>query len=157
VRKTAPRLISVSNHIRRPSARSQCLGTASPNPTAAARSNCSTHPATAAPHGFKIDILVEMINTGLATTTTEHMVRRASGQSHPNANHSVDQNCERLTWHLPLELGEIARDHCYVEASEDRFLWFAVEEEPEAASRQRSGVCLPAVSRSHISCDIVTW
>jgi hypothetical protein len=27
----------------------------------------------------------------------------------------------------------------------------------KAASRQRSGVCLPTVSRSHISRDIVTW
>jgi hypothetical protein len=28
-------------------------------------------------HGFKIDILVDMSNTGLATTTTEHMVAGA--------------------------------------------------------------------------------
>jgi hypothetical protein len=28
----------------------------------------------------------------------------------------------KVTWHLPLELGEIARDGCHVEASEDRFL-----------------------------------
>src|SRR5499426_1355889 len=34
-------------------------------------------------------------------------------------------------WHLPLELGEVARDHRHVEASEDRFLWLAVEQEPE--------------------------
>src|SRR5215831_12597681 len=34
-------------------------------------------------------------------------------------------------WHLPLELGEVARDRRYVEASEDRFLGLAVEQEPE--------------------------
>src|SRR5215831_178496 len=37
----------------------------------------------------------------------------------------------KVTWHLPLELGEIARDGCHVEASEDRFLWLTVEQEPK--------------------------
>src|SRR5918996_3939478 len=32
---------------------------------------------------------------------------------------------------LPLELGEVARDHCHVEAAEDRLLRLAVEQEPE--------------------------
>src|SRR6516225_7504797 len=36
-----------------------------------------------------------------------------------------------VTRHLPLELGEVARDRRHVEASEDRFLWLAVEQEPE--------------------------
>ena len=58
---------------------------------------------------------------------------------------------------LPLEFGEVTRDHRHVEASENRLLWLAVEQETEGRSRQRSGVCLPAVSRSHISRDIVTW
>ena len=57
---------------------------------------------------------------------------------------------------LPLEFGEVTRDHRHVEASENQLLWLAVEQETEGCSRQRSGVCLPVVSRSHISRDIVT-
>jgi hypothetical protein len=37
----------------------------------------------------------------------------------------------KVLWHLPLELGEIARDRRHIEMSEDRFLWLAVEQEPE--------------------------
>src|SRR5215471_11994192 len=37
----------------------------------------------------------------------------------------------KVTWHLPLELGEVARDRRHVEAPEDRFLGLAVEQEPE--------------------------
>jgi Sigma-70, non-essential region len=37
----------------------------------------------------------------------------------------------KVTWHLPLELGEITRDRRHVEASEDRFLWLSVEQELE--------------------------
>src|SRR5262249_21869741 len=37
----------------------------------------------------------------------------------------------KVTWHLPLELGEVARNRRDVEASEDRFLWLAVEQESE--------------------------
>src|SRR5215472_12020431 len=37
----------------------------------------------------------------------------------------------KVTWHLPLELGEVARDRRQVEAPEDRFLGLAVEQEPE--------------------------
>src|SRR5262249_4550104 len=37
----------------------------------------------------------------------------------------------KVTWHLPLELGEVARDRRHVEAPEDRLLGLAVEQEPE--------------------------
>src|SRR4029450_883684 len=37
----------------------------------------------------------------------------------------------KVTWTLPFKLGKIARDRRYVEASEDRFLGLAVEQEPE--------------------------
>src|SRR5262249_19091187 len=37
----------------------------------------------------------------------------------------------KVTRHLPFELGEITRDRRHVEASEDGFLWLAVEQEPE--------------------------
>src|SRR6266849_9369147 len=37
----------------------------------------------------------------------------------------------KVTWHLPLELGEVARDRRHVEAPEDRFLWLPVEQELE--------------------------
>src|SRR6516225_7037553 len=37
----------------------------------------------------------------------------------------------KVTWHLPLELWEVARDRRHVEAPEDRFLGLAVEQEPE--------------------------
>src|SRR5438128_2270569 len=37
----------------------------------------------------------------------------------------------KVTWHLPLELGEVARDRGHVEAPEDRFHGLAVEQEPE--------------------------
>jgi hypothetical protein len=58
----------------------------------------------------------------------------------------------KVTWHLLFELGEIARDRGHAEASEDRFLWLAVEQEPE-------GRFQTALRRmfAPISCDIVTW
>ena len=37
----------------------------------------------------------------------------------------------KVTWYLPLELGEVARDRRQVEAPEDRFLGLAVKQEPE--------------------------
>src|SRR6516165_11378333 len=37
----------------------------------------------------------------------------------------------KVTWHLPLELGEVARDRRHVETPEDRFLGLAVEQETE--------------------------
>src|SRR6516165_8236039 len=37
----------------------------------------------------------------------------------------------KVTWHHPLELGEVARNRRDVESSEDGFLWLAVEQEPE--------------------------
>src|SRR5262245_37725000 len=37
----------------------------------------------------------------------------------------------KVTWHLPLELGEVARDRGHVEAPQDRFLGLVVEQEPE--------------------------
>src|SRR5437660_11517424 len=37
----------------------------------------------------------------------------------------------KVTWHLPLELGEVARDRGHVEAPEDRFLGLAAEQEPK--------------------------
>src|SRR6266436_6254475 len=44
--------------------------------------------------------------------------------------HSLSE-LRKVTWHLPLELGEVARDRGHVEAPEDRFLGLAVEQEPE--------------------------
>src|ERR1700756_3666049 len=37
----------------------------------------------------------------------------------------------KVTWHLPLELGEVARNRGHVEAPKDRFLGLAVEQEQE--------------------------
>src|SRR6516162_1328189 len=37
----------------------------------------------------------------------------------------------KVTWHLPLELGEVARDRRQVEAPQDQFLGLAVEQKPE--------------------------
>src|SRR5215467_11407097 len=45
--------------------------------------------------------------------------------------HAYSSELRKVTWHLPFELGEVARDRGHVEASEDRFLGLAVEQEPE--------------------------
>src|SRR5215813_11494212 len=49
----------------------------------------------------------------------------------PPKRHAHLSELRKVTWHLPFELGEVARDHGHVEASEDRFLGLAVEQEPE--------------------------
>ena len=38
---------------------------------------------------------------------------------------------QKVTWHLPLKLGEVVWDRRHVEACEDRFLRLAVEQKPE--------------------------
>src|SRR6516225_10855599 len=48
----------------------------------------------------------------------------------PTGMHILSE-LRKVTWHLPLELGEVARDRGHVEAPEDRFLGLAVEQEPE--------------------------
>src|SRR5262249_55950567 len=45
----------------------------------------------------------------------------------------------KVTWHLPLELGEVARDHRYIEASENRLLWLAIEQETEGRLKTALG------------------
>jgi hypothetical protein len=48
---------------------------ATPNPTAAARLNCSPPARTAAlAHGFSIDLMVDPIDAGLATAKVERVV-----------------------------------------------------------------------------------
>jgi hypothetical protein len=57
---------------------------------------------------------------------------------------------------LVLELGEIVRNHRHVETWQDDAFGLPSEQEPRKdASRQRSGECLPAVSRAQASCDIM--
>jgi hypothetical protein len=68
----APGPKSPSTKCRDPSAAAQ-------SPTAAARSNCSHHAATAATdaitlaHGFSIEMMVELVNAGLASATPERV------------------------------------------------------------------------------------
>jgi hypothetical protein len=40
---------------------------------------------------------------------------------------------------LPLEFGEVARDHRHVEASENRLFWLAVEQETEGCLKTALG------------------
>jgi hypothetical protein len=59
------------------------------------------------------------------------------------------QNVE-ITWHLLFELREITRNRRYVETSEDRFLWLAIEQESEGR--------LETTLRGMLAHrDIVTW
>src|SRR5215469_1625293 len=58
-------------------------------------------------------------------------MRRKSRRFAPPKRHAHLSEPRKVTWHLPFELGEVARDRGHVEASEDRFLGLAVEQEPE--------------------------
>src|SRR5690349_7354787 len=49
----------------------------------------------------------------------------------------------KVTWHLPLELGEVAREGRHVETPEDRFLGLAVEQETEGRLETAFGRMLP--------------
>src|SRR5215510_12514830 len=45
----------------------------------------------------------------------------------------------KVTWRLPLELGEVARDHRHIAASENRLLWLASEQETEGCLKTALG------------------
>jgi hypothetical protein len=74
------------------------------------------------------------------------------------AKHSactIPSGPREVTRQLSLEFGEVTRDYRRVEASENRLLRLAVEQEAEG--RLETAFRRMLVSRSHISRDIVTW
>src|SRR5262245_39961155 len=53
------------------------------------------------------------------------------GPAHAPLKAELASGLQKVTRHLPFELGEIARDRRDVEASQNRFLRLAVEQKPE--------------------------
>ena len=64
------------------------------------------------------------------TMAVERARRGSKGREALPTSQSLSE-LRKVLGHLPLELGEIARDRRHIETSEDRFLWLAVEQEPE--------------------------
>src|SRR5258708_33028286 len=88
-----------------------------------------------------------------------HLAQRTPANCHEHRACILLSELRKVTWHLPLELGEVARDRRHVEASEDRFLWLAVEQEPEGrfeTALRRMLACRQPLAHLSRHRDVVT-